>query len=65
VTLSARRKLGLAQAELARSAGMPAEMRNRIEPGRNKPSAPTIAKIDQALKAAGENEKARISGLAD
>jgi DNA-binding XRE family transcriptional regulator len=50
--LRARRKLGLSQAELARRAGIRPETLNRIEQGRNKPSVPTIAKIDRALKAA-------------
>jgi DNA-binding XRE family transcriptional regulator len=50
--LRARRKLGLSQAELARRAGIRAETLNRIEHGRNKPSVPTIAKIDRALRAA-------------
>lgn len=50
--LRARRKLGLSQAELARRAGICPETLNRIEQGRNKPSVPTIAKIDRALKAA-------------
>ncbi len=50
--LRARRKLGLSQAELARRAGIRAETLNRIEQGRNKPSVPTIAKIDRALKKA-------------
>jgi len=52
--LRARRKLGLSQAELARRAGIRPETLNRIEQGRNKPSVPTIAKIDRALKQAGE-----------
>jgi DNA-binding XRE family transcriptional regulator len=50
--LRARRKLGLSQAELARRAGIRPETLNRIEQGRNKPSVPTIAKIDRALQAA-------------
>ncbi len=50
--LRARRKLGLSQAELARRAGIRPETLNRIEQGRNKPSVPTIAKIDRALKQA-------------
>lgn len=50
--LRARRKLGLSQAELARRAGIRPETLNRIEQGRNKPSVPTIAKIDRALKGA-------------
>jgi len=50
--LRARRKLGLSQAELARRAGIRPETLNRIEQGRNKPSVPTIAKLDRALKAA-------------
>jgi len=47
-----RRRLGLSQAELARRAGIRPETLNRIEQGRNKPSVPTIAKIERALKAA-------------
>ena len=54
--LRARRKLGLSQAELARRAGIRPETLNRIEQGRNKPSVPTIAKIDRALKEAGKRE---------
>ena len=50
--LRARRKLGLSQVELARRAGIRPETLNRIELGKNKPSVPTIAKIDRALKAA-------------
>jgi DNA-binding XRE family transcriptional regulator len=46
-----RRKLGLSQAELARRAGIRPETLNRIEQGRNKPSVPTITKIERALKA--------------
>src|ERR1700746_566615 len=45
--LRARRKLGMSQVELARRAGIRAETLNRIEQGRNKPSVPTIAKIDR------------------
>ena len=52
--LRARRQLGLSQAELARRAGIRPETLNRIEQGRNKPSVPTIAKIDRALKAAAK-----------
>lgn len=47
-----RRKLGLSQVELARRAGIRPETLNRIEQGRNKPSVPTIAKIERALKEA-------------
>lgn len=50
--LRARRKLGLSQVELARRAGIRPETLNRIEQSRNKPSVPTIAKIDRALRAA-------------
>jgi DNA-binding XRE family transcriptional regulator len=48
--LRTRRRLGLSQAELARRAGIRPETLNRIEQGRNKPSVPTIAKIDRALQ---------------
>ena len=50
--LRARRRLGWSQAEFARRAGIRPETLNRIEQGRNKPSVPTIAKIDRALKEA-------------
>ncbi len=49
--LRARRRLGLSQVDLARRAGIRPETLNRIEQGRNKPSVPTIAKIERALKA--------------
>ncbi len=57
--LRARRKLGLSQVDLARRAGIRPETLNRIEHGKNKPSVPTIAKIDRALKKAevGDEEK--------
>ena len=58
--LRARRKLGLSQGELARRAGIRPETLNRIEQGRSKPSVPTIAKIDRALKdAEADDRKAR------
>src|SRR5438093_870948 len=50
--LRARRKLGLSQAELAGRAGIRPETLNRIEHGTNKPSVPTIVKIERALKRA-------------
>jgi DNA-binding XRE family transcriptional regulator len=55
--LRARRKLGLSQAELARRAGIRPETLNRIEHGKNKPSVPTIAKIDRALKEAERHNR--------
>jgi ribosome-binding protein aMBF1 (putative translation factor) len=55
--LRARRKLGLSQAELARRAGIRPETLNRIEHGKNKPSVPTIAKIDRALKAGAKDDR--------
>jgi DNA-binding XRE family transcriptional regulator len=59
--LRSRRKLGLSQVELAHRAGIRPETLNRIEQGRNKPSVPTITKIDRALKKAEtEDRKARM-----
>ena len=52
--LRARRQLGLSQAELARRAGIRPETLNRIEQGRNKPSVPTIAKIDRGAACSRE-----------
>jgi ATP-dependent Clp protease protease subunit len=43
-------------ADLARWAGIRPETLNRIEQGRNRPSVPTIAKIDRALKEAEAEE---------
>lgn len=54
-----RRKLGLSQVELARRAGIRPETLNRIEHGRNKPSVPTIAKIERALKQAERQTRVR------
>ena len=54
--LRARRQLGLSQAELARRAGIRPETLNRIEQGKNKPSVPTITKLDRALKKAAAIE---------
>jgi DNA-binding XRE family transcriptional regulator len=51
--LRARRKIGLSQVELARRAGIQPETLNRIEQGKNKPSVPTIAKIDRAAESGG------------
>jgi len=52
-----RRAAGLAQAELARRAGIRPETLNRIEKGRTTPDVATIAKIESALTQAGaENE---------
>jgi len=50
--LRARRRLGLSQAELARRTGIRPQTLNRIQHGRNKPSVPTIAKIERALRRA-------------
>ena len=55
--LRAHRKLGLSQVELARRAGIRPETLNRIEQGRNKPSVPTIAKIDRALAQAEAEDR--------
>lgn len=54
--LRARRALGLSQAELARRAGIRVDTLNRVEQARNKPSVPTIVKIDRALKAAKKRQ---------
>src|SRR5437763_15674417 len=55
--LRTRRRLGLSQVELARRAGIRPETLNRIEQGRNKPSVPTIVKIDRALQAAEKDDR--------
>ncbi len=47
-----RQRLGLTQAELARSASVRPESLNRIELGRVSPSVRTFEKIDRALDAA-------------
>jgi DNA-binding XRE family transcriptional regulator len=57
--LRTRRKLGLSQVELARRAGIRPETLNRIEQGRNRPSVPTMAKIDRALTVAVKRDKSR------
>jgi DNA-binding XRE family transcriptional regulator len=60
--LRARRQLGLTQVRLAQLAGIRPETLNRIEQGRNKPSVPTIAKIDRALKKAAKDDR-NVVGL--
>jgi DNA-binding XRE family transcriptional regulator len=55
--LRARRRLGLSQAELARRAGIAPETLNRIEHGKNKPSVPTMRKIDDALRATAAEKR--------
>jgi transcriptional regulator with XRE-family HTH domain len=50
--ISARRRVGLSQAELARRAGIRVETLNRIERMKDPPSVRTVEKIDRALKAA-------------
>jgi len=57
--LRTRRKLGLTQVELARRAGIRPETLNRIEHGRNRPSVPTMAKIDRALKIVVKRDKSK------
>lgn len=52
--IKARGQAGLSQADLARRAGIRAETLNRIEKGKTTPDTATIAKIDRALKAAGQ-----------
>lgn len=60
--LRTRRRLGLTQVELARRAGIRPETLNRIEQGKNKPSVPTVDKIDRALKAAEKVDRKRRNG---
>ena len=50
--IKARRQAGLAQAELARRAGIRPETLNRIERGKTTPDTATIAKIERALQTA-------------
>lgn len=57
-----RRKLGLSQADLARRAGVRPETLNRIEHGKNKPSVPTITKIERALKACEAEQNSARGG---
>ena len=55
--IKARRQAGLAQAELARRAGIRPETLNRIERGKSTPAVATIAKIDRALESARADEE--------
>jgi DNA-binding XRE family transcriptional regulator len=50
--LRARRRLGLAQAELARRAGIRPETLNRLEHGKHRPNVALMGKIDRALREA-------------
>ena len=50
--ISARRRLGLSQVELARRAGIPPESLNRLERAKTNPTIKTVDKIDRALTAA-------------
>lgn len=52
--IKARRAAGLAQAELARRAGIRPETLNRIEKAKTTPDTATIAKIERALEAVQE-----------
>lgn len=52
---------GLTQRELARRAGVRVETLCRIETGKNTPSVPTVAKLDQALQSAHTRDKKRQS----
>lgn len=47
--ITARRRMGLSQAELARRAGIRPETLNRIERARLTPSVATMQKIDRVL----------------
>jgi transcriptional regulator with XRE-family HTH domain len=48
--ITARRRLGLSQAELARRAGIRVETLNRIERAKMTPSVATMGKIDGGLE---------------
>jgi DNA-binding XRE family transcriptional regulator len=52
-----RRRLGLAQTELARRAGIRPETLNLIEQGKRSPSARTVRKIERALEQAEAKDK--------
>jgi ribosome-binding protein aMBF1 (putative translation factor) len=60
--IKARGPAGLSQADLARRAGIRAETLNRIEKGKTTPDTATIAKIDRALKAAGQGGGGQSNG---
>ena len=55
--LRERRRLGLTQAELARSAGIRLETVHRIETAKNRPNVRTMEKIDRALRQAARRKK--------
>jgi transcriptional regulator with XRE-family HTH domain len=50
---------GLSQRELATKAGVRVEALCRIETGKHTPSAPTVDKIDQALKRYAKSKRKR------
>src|SRR3954470_17327352 len=51
--IAARKAVGLAQADLARKAGIRVETLNRLEKGKHTPDLATMAKINKALDEAG------------
>jgi DNA-binding XRE family transcriptional regulator len=51
--ITARQRLGLSQAELARRAGLRTETLNRIERAKMTPSVATMQKIDRVLSKVG------------
>jgi DNA-binding XRE family transcriptional regulator len=51
--ITARRRLGLSQSELARRAGIAVETLNRVERAKMTPSVATMQKIDRVLSKAG------------
>jgi len=55
--IRARVELGLSQKHLAGAAGIRVETLCRIETGKHSASAPTLAKIDRALRTAGRRKR--------
>ncbi len=62
VIIRERRRLGLTQADLARSAGIRIETVHRIETAKNQPNVRTMEKIDKALRRAKQRKRATKTG---